>query len=116
MGRAISMFELLQEILQAPDSESLEEFLSRVPSVFSVVILSIHGYFGQADVLGKPDTGGQVVYILDQVKALESEMLLRISNAGATFLWCSFIRFIVVNQCFFSCRYIRYVTSSFIPF
>ena len=26
----------------------------------SVAILSPHGFFGQKDVLGKPDTGGQV--------------------------------------------------------
>jgi sucrose synthase len=32
---------------------------------------SPHGWFGQSNVLGKPDTGGQVVYILDQVRALE---------------------------------------------
>ncbi|KAM0984884.1 hypothetical protein ACFX13_012421 [Malus domestica] len=50
--------------------------------VFNVVIVSPHGYFGQANVLGLPDTGGQVVYILDQVRALESEMLLRIQNQG----------------------------------
>jgi len=50
--------------------------------VFNVVILSPHGYFGQANVLGMPDTGGQVVYILDQVRALESEMLLRIKQQG----------------------------------
>ncbi len=36
--------------------------------IFSVVVLSPHGYFGQANVLGMPDTGGQVVYILDQVR------------------------------------------------
>ena len=28
--------------------------------VFNVVIFSPHGYFGQANVLGLPDTGGQV--------------------------------------------------------
>ncbi len=27
---------------------------------FKVVILSPHGFFGQQNVLGKPDTGGQV--------------------------------------------------------
>ena len=43
--------------------------------IFNVVILSPHGYFGQSGVLGMPDTGGQVVYILDQVRALEHEML-----------------------------------------
>lgn len=35
-----------------------------------------------AGVLGKPDTGGQIVYILDQVRALETEMLKRIDEAG----------------------------------
>ena len=32
--------------------------------------------------LGKPDTGGQVVYILDQVKALEKEMISSLKKAG----------------------------------
>jgi sucrose synthase len=87
--------------------------------VFNVVILSPHGYFAQANVLGYPDTGGQVesptqfwhllilspyhilnstksllsptfvcvgnaqvVYILDQVRAMENEMLLRIKQQG----------------------------------
>jgi len=45
---------------QAPDNESLEEFLSRVPNTFSIALTSVHGYFGQSDCLGKPDTGGQV--------------------------------------------------------
>ena len=39
-------------------------------------------YFGQDNVLGKPDTGGQVVYILDQVRALEREMRKRITEQG----------------------------------
>ena len=46
----------------------------RMPMVFSIAIVSPHGYFGQSNVLGKPDTGGQIVYILDQVRALEREM------------------------------------------
>ncbi|KAL6293106.1 hypothetical protein ACE6H2_001248 [Prunus campanulata] len=66
----------------APDPSTLETFLWRIPMVFNVVIVSPHGYFGQANVLGLPDTGGQVVYILDQVRALENEMLLRIQNQG----------------------------------
>jgi len=51
------------EILQAPDAVNLEKFFSRVPTIFNVVIFSIHGYFGQADVLGLPDTGGQVTFL-----------------------------------------------------
>ncbi|XP_071722761.1 sucrose synthase 5-like [Rutidosis leptorrhynchoides] len=75
----------LSEVLQAPDPVNLEKFFGRLPTVFNVVIFSPHGYFGQADVLGLPDTGGQVVYILDQVKALEEEMLLRIKQQGLKF-------------------------------
>lgn len=53
----------LSEILQAPDPINLEKFLSRIPTMFKVVIFSIHGYFGQEDVLGLPDTGGQVKFL-----------------------------------------------------
>uniref|UniRef100_A0A1D1ZL72 Sucrose synthase n=1 Tax=Anthurium amnicola TaxID=1678845 RepID=A0A1D1ZL72_9ARAE len=73
---------LLLDLLEAPDPSTLEKFLGTIPMVFNVVILSPHGYFAQANVLGYPDTGGQVVYILDQVRALENEMLLRIKQQG----------------------------------
>ncbi|KAL9261765.1 Sucrose synthase 6-like protein [Drosera capensis] len=72
----------LSEVLQAPDPTNVEIFFSRLPTVFKIVIFSPHGYFGQANVLGLPDTGGQVVYILDQVRAMEEELLLRIKNQG----------------------------------
>ncbi|CAB4311890.1 unnamed protein product [Prunus armeniaca] len=74
--------KMLSEVLQAPDSAKLESFFSRLPNTFNIVIFSPHGYFGQSDVLGLPDTGGQVVYILDQVRALEEELLLRIKQQG----------------------------------
>ncbi|KAF7154318.1 hypothetical protein RHSIM_Rhsim01G0287000 [Rhododendron simsii] len=80
--RVLKMMHLLMDILQAPDPSALETFLGRIPMVFNVVILSIHGYFGQANVLGLPDTGGQVVYILDQVRALENEMLMKTKQQG----------------------------------
>ncbi|KAG2697506.1 hypothetical protein I3760_07G109700 [Carya illinoinensis] len=80
--RVLEMMHLLLDVLHAPDPSILETFLGRIPMVFNVVILSPHGYFGQANVLGLPDTGGQVVYILDQVRALEKEMLLRIRKQG----------------------------------
>ncbi|KAK4426997.1 Sucrose synthase 6 [Sesamum alatum] len=73
---------ILSEMLQAPDPINIEAFFSRLPVIYDIVIFSVHGYFGQADVLGLPDTGGQVVYILDQVKALEEELLLRIKQQG----------------------------------
>lgn len=73
---------LLSDILEAPDPNNLEEFLGRIPMIFSLAILSPHGYFGQSNVLGLPDTGGQVVYILDQVRALENEMRTRLAQQG----------------------------------
>ncbi|KAH9288379.1 hypothetical protein KI387_032496 [Taxus chinensis] len=79
---ALDTIHLLLGILQAPDHITLQKFLGKIPTIFSVVIFSPHGYFGQADVLGLPDTGGQVVYILDQVKALEEELLLKIRQQG----------------------------------
>lgn len=51
---------IVAEILQAPDPISMELLFQRLPVTFNVVVLSIHGYFGQSDVLGLPDTGGQV--------------------------------------------------------
>lgn len=80
--RVLEMIQLLLDLLEAPDPCTLETFLGRIPMVFNVVILSPHGYFAQDNVLGYPDTGGQVVYILDQVRALEEEMLLRIKSQG----------------------------------
>ena len=73
---------LLADLLEAPDHQSFEAFLGRIPMIFNAVILSPHGFFGQNNVLGLPDTGGQVVYILDQVRALEKEMKKRIYNQG----------------------------------
>ena len=37
-------------------------------SPFSILMLSIHGYVGADPELGKPDTGGQVVYVLELSK------------------------------------------------
>ena len=73
---------LLLDILEAPSPRNLEHFLARIPMIFSIAIVSPHGYFGQSNVLGKPDTGGQVVYILDQVRALEREMRESIRDQG----------------------------------
>lgn len=72
----------LSEVFQSPDPLNMEKFLGRLPTIFNVVLFSVHGYFGQSNVLGLPDTGGQVVYVLDQVVALEEELLLRIKQQG----------------------------------
>ena len=81
-ARALDTMQLLSDILEAPEPAVLERFLARIPMIFSIVILSPHGYFAQRNALGRPDTGGQVVYILDQVRALEKEMRQRVAEQG----------------------------------
>jgi sucrose synthase len=85
VGRARESIELLQDLLEAPDPSTLALFLGRIPMVFNVVILSPHGYFAQSNVMGLPDTGGQVVYILDQVRALEHEIRARLTEQGVDY-------------------------------
>jgi sucrose synthase len=81
-GRIKESLEQLDALLHSPDHEVLKSFLSRIPMIFNIAIISPHGYFAQEDVLGKPDTGGQVVYILDQVKALEQHLNKSLLDAG----------------------------------
>jgi sucrose synthase len=73
---------LLSDILEAPEPATVETFLGRIPMIFKIAVISPHGFFGQDKVLGLPDTGGQVVYILDQVRALEKEMRARVAEQG----------------------------------
>jgi sucrose synthase len=80
--RIAESMELLLDILEAPAPANLERFLARMPMIFSIAVISPHGYFGQSNVLGKPDTGGQIVYILDQVRALERAMRESIHKQG----------------------------------
>jgi len=81
-GRASDTMSQLVDILEAPSPAVLEAFLARTPMISRLLIVSPHGYFGQDNVLGRPDTGGQVVYILDQVRALEHEMRARMAIQG----------------------------------
>ncbi|RPI70392.1 MAG: sucrose synthase, partial [Ignavibacteriales bacterium] len=81
-GVIIESLEILDRLMHSPDHLALREFLSRIPMIFNIVIISPHGFFGQEGVLGKPDTGGQVVYILDQVKALEKAMKKSLVDSG----------------------------------
>jgi sucrose synthase len=81
-GEILNSLNQLDSLLTNPDHLALKEFLSKIPMIYNIVIVSPHGYFGQEGVLGKPDTGGQVVYILDQVKALENEMNASLKHAG----------------------------------
>src|SRR3989304_5784652 len=81
-GEIIKSLEIFNGLLNNPDHIALMKFISGIPMIFKVLIISPHGYFGQDGVLGLPDTGGQIVYILDQVKALEKSLAESIKNAG----------------------------------
>ncbi|MBD1861909.1 MULTISPECIES: sucrose synthase [Trichocoleus] len=82
VGRVKETLELLDELVDSPDHQTLEAFISRIPMVFRVVLVSPHGWFGQEGVLGRPDTGGQVVYVLDQAKSLEKQLQEDLCLAG----------------------------------
>lgn len=80
--RVLDTLTLLDDLLQKPDHIALKKFISNMPMIFRIAVISPHGYFGQDGVLGLPDTGGQVVYILDQVKALEKSLSESLRKAG----------------------------------
>ncbi len=81
-GDIVHNLELLDNLMNSPDHLALSEFISSIPMVFNIAVISPHGYFGQEGVLGMPDTGGQVVYILDQVKALEKQLIESLKRSG----------------------------------
>ncbi|RCJ38807.1 sucrose synthase [Nostoc minutum NIES-26] len=80
--RVQDTLNVLDELIDSPDPQTLEVFISRVPMIFRIVLVSAHGWFGQEGVLGRPDTGGQVVYVLDQAKNLEKQLQEDVLLAG----------------------------------
>jgi len=80
--RVQQTLEILDELIDSPDHQTLEAFISRIPMVFKIVLVSTHGWFAQEGVLGRPDTGGQVVYVLDQAKSLEKQLQEDTTLAG----------------------------------
>ncbi len=82
VGRTLTNLQLLSNLFESPSADYLDEFLAAVPLITRVAVISPHGWFGQDHVLGRPDTGGQVVYILDQVKALEAHLKNSLADAG----------------------------------
>ena len=84
VARVQETLSILDELLDSPDPQTLEAFISRIPMIFRIVLVSPHGWFGQEGVLGRPDTGGQVVYVLDQAKSLEQQLEEDAKLAGLT--------------------------------
>ena len=73
-ARARETLALLDRLLRDPRAEDLAALMNRLPLVQRALLVSVHGWFAQKDVLGRPDTGGQVVYLLDQARALEKHL------------------------------------------
>ncbi|MGD8366891.1 MAG: sucrose synthase [Desulfobacterales bacterium] len=84
VGRILETMQLLIDLINEPTDQEFEAFISRVPMplISKIAIISPHGWFGQTNVLGRPDTGGQVIYILDQVRALEHHLKEEIRLTG----------------------------------
>jgi len=84
LERISETMQTLIDLFDAPDDSLLERFISRVPMpmISRIAIVSPHGWFGQNNVLGRPDTGGQVIYILDQVRALEAHLRKSLQRSG----------------------------------
>jgi sucrose synthase len=82
VAQARETLELLARLLQNPDAGVLEALIERISVIFKVVLISIHGWVGQDGVLGRPETAGQVAYVLDQARHLDRKLTQDIHNAG----------------------------------
>jgi len=85
-ARVRETLELLARLIETPQPAILEAFVERVPSVFRVVLISIHGWVSQEGVLGRPETEGQVMYVLEQARSLENKLRQEIKLAGLDIL------------------------------
>jgi sucrose synthase len=86
VARATETLELLNRLIDDPEPAILEAFVSRVPAVFRVVLISIHGWVGQESVLGRPETRSQVIYVLEQARSLENQLCSDIQQSGLDLL------------------------------
>jgi sucrose synthase len=80
--QAAETLELLERLLHNPDSGVLDALIARIPAIFKVVLISIHGWVGQEGVLGRPETAGQVAFVLEQARHLDQKLLQTIHNSG----------------------------------
>ena len=81
-ARTRETLELLDRLIIQPEPAILEAFLARLPRIFRVVSISIHGWVGQEEVLGRPETAGQMAYVLHQARNLEQALRQEVQLAG----------------------------------
>lgn len=84
--RVSETLELLERLIESPQPAILEAFVSRIPAIFRVALVSIHGWVGQQNVLGRDETLGQVIYVLEQARSLENKLQAEIKLAGLDLL------------------------------
>ncbi|MCA9436333.1 MAG: sucrose synthase, partial [Candidatus Omnitrophica bacterium] len=77
-----SNIRLLDKVLQSADPDHVAGLIGKLPLVKNILMVSPHGWFAQENVLGKPDTGGQVTYVLDQARSLERQLKVQFSESG----------------------------------
>jgi len=81
-SRVRETLELFDRLIDTPSPPILEAFVARVPTLFRVVLVSIHGWVSQNGVSGRSETRGQVSYILEQARNLENKLQEEIFLAG----------------------------------
>lgn len=84
--RVQETLELLERLITLPEPAILEAFVARFPAQFRIASVSIHGWVGQENALGRPETMGQVIYVLEQARSLEQQLREQIHAAGLEFL------------------------------
>ncbi len=84
-SRVLETFQLLNRLADNPEPAILEAFVSRIPAYFRIVLVSIHGWVAQDDVVGRSETMGQVVYVLNQARSLEHQLKEDIKLSGLDF-------------------------------
>jgi sucrose synthase len=84
--RVQETLELLNHLVLHSEPAILEAFIARIPAIFRVVLVSIHGWVTQQAEHGQPETTGQVVYVLEQAASLEQHLREEIHLAGLDYL------------------------------
>lgn len=84
--RVRSTLELFDRLIDTPEPAILEAFVSRIAGIFKVVMVSVHGWVGQEGVIGRPETAGQVAYVIEQARVLENKLREQVKQAGLDIL------------------------------
>lgn len=81
-SRVRTVLEFLNKPIGTSDRAVLEAFLAHIPLIFNIVLVSVHGWVAQEEVLGRSETSGQLVYVLNQARYLENQLQNEIKLAG----------------------------------